>query len=275
MAGNPRENEVAGAVHDRIDAAWPILARRVRAVPDYAAMFAAAFEDVDAAPDVTIAHVAVALADFMGSEWRSTDARYDLWREGGAALSAAEARGHDLFMGPAGCASCHSGPLFTDHGFHALALPPFGPGRTRRFDPLPRDTGRMAETDDLDDAYRFRTPSLRNVALTAPYGHNGAYPTLSGIVRHHADPIAALAAWDPAWARLPDAPWLAATDFVIRDDAREMARVASRIDIAPVGLSDRDVADLVAFLGTLTGGASRHGRLGRPGAVPSGLTVDR
>ncbi|KIT16628.1 Cytochrome c551 peroxidase precursor [Jannaschia aquimarina] len=274
MAGNPRENEVAGAIHDRVDYAWPILAKRVRTIPDYGEMFVAAFDDVATPEDVTIVHIGIALADFMGSEWRSLDAPYDAWRAGQATLTAAQARGHDLFFGRAGCAECHSGPLFTDHEFHALALPPFGPGRTRRFDPLPRDTGRMAATDDLEDAYRFRTPSLRNVALTAPYGHNGAYPTLDGIVRHHADPAAALAKWSPAMARLPDAPWLAATDFVIRNDVREMARVAARVDITPVALSDADVADLVAFLNALTGGDSRDGRLGRPDAVPSGLPVD-
>ncbi|MEL7183215.1 MAG: cytochrome c peroxidase, partial [Pseudomonadota bacterium] len=197
MAGNPKENEVAGAIHDRVDNAWPILAKRVRTIPAYGDAFVAAFDDVATADQVDITHIAIALADFMGSEWRSLDAPYDAWRAGEGGLTAPQKRGHDLFFGRANCAGCHGGPLFTDHKFHALALPPFGPGRTRRFDPLPRDVGRMAETDDLADAYRFRTPSLRNVTLTAPYGHNGAYPTLGGIIRHHADPLAALDAWDP------------------------------------------------------------------------------
>ncbi|MEM9796841.1 MAG: cytochrome c peroxidase [Pseudomonadota bacterium] len=274
MAGNPRENEVAGAIHDRVDNAWPILAKRVRTIPAYGAMFVAAFDDVATSGDVRIEHIAIALADFMGSEWRSLDAPYDAWRAGEGVLTPAQQRGHDLFFGAAGCAACHSGPLFTDHEFHALALPPFGPGRTRRFDPLPRDTGRMAATDDLEDAYRFRTPSLRNVTLTAPYGHNGAYPTLAGIIRHHADPLGELAAWTPDLAKLPAAPWLEAVDFAIQSDRREMARVASRVDIAPVALTEADVADLVAFLGALEGGESRRGRLGRPDTVPSGLPVD-
>ncbi|MEM8849459.1 MAG: cytochrome c peroxidase [Pseudomonadota bacterium] len=274
MAGNPKENEVAGAIHDRIDAAWPILAKRVRTIPAYGEAFVAAFDDVADPTDVEITHIAIALADFMNAEWRSLDAPYDGWQAGTADLTEAQHRGRDLFFGEANCASCHSGPLFTDHDFHALALPPFGPGRTRRFDPLPRDTGRMAETDDLEDAYRFRTPSLRNVTLTAPYGHNGAYPTLEGIIRHHSDPLRSLATWTEDLADLPDAPWLEPIDFVIRSDAREMARVASRVDIDPVALSDPNIADLIAFLGALEGGASRHGRLGRPHAVPSGLPVD-
>ena len=64
-------------------------------------------------------------------------------------------------------------------------------------------------------------------------------------------------------------------DFVIRSDAREMARVSAKLDIRPVVLSDAEVADLVAFMGALEGGESRYGRLGVPDAVPSGLAVER
>ncbi|WP_371156816.1 cytochrome-c peroxidase [Jannaschia sp. 2305UL9-9] len=274
MAGNTGENEVIGAVQDRIDLGWPILAKRVRTIPAYGTALAEAF-DLRSPEDVEIGHIAIALADFMNSEWRSFDSPYDLWQAGQGTLTPAQDRGRALFFGRGNCASCHGGPLFTDHGFHALALPPFGPGRTRRFDPIPRDVGRMAETDDLEDAYRFRTPSLRNVTLTGPWGHNGAYPTLSGIIRHHADPVAALDSWTPDLARLPAADWLGSIDFVIQSDTREMARVRQAVDIRPVALSDGDVADLVAFLQALEGGESRYGRLGVPDAVPSGLEVER
>ena len=90
------------------------------------------------------------------------------WQAMSALTTPRQQEGAALFHGKAGCADCHSGPLLTDQKFHALAIPPFGPGRTRRFDPYTRDVGRMGETDALEDAYRFRTPSLRNVALTAP-----------------------------------------------------------------------------------------------------------
>jgi cytochrome c peroxidase len=276
MAGNPKENEVAGAAHDRIDYVWPILAKRVRVIPAYGRMFVDAFDDVARPEDVTIVHVANALADFMNSEWRSFDSPFDAWLAGDTgALSGTQRRGLGLFYGKAGCAACHSGPLLTDQGFHALALPQFGPGRTRRFDPYVRDVGRMAESDRLEDAYRFRTPSLRNVALTAPYGHNGAYPTLEGIVRHHLAPLESLDAWTPAMANLPPAPWLAATDFVVRADRLEAARHRRALDIPPRALSDAEVADLAAFLQALTGTASIEGRLGVPHAVPSGLPVER
>jgi cytochrome c peroxidase len=183
-------------------------------------------------------------------------------------------RGRALFYGKAGCNTCHSGPLMTDQQFHALALPAFGPGRTRGFDPMARDVGRMGKTDDLRDAYRFRTPSLRNVALTAPYGHNGAFPTLKGIVAHHLDPKGSLSRWTPENAALPVIDWLAETDFIIRADPREMARQSAVLDITPMALPAGDVADLVAFLGALTGQAALDRPQGKPDKVPSGLPVD-
>jgi len=129
-------------------------------------------------------------------------------------------------------------------------------------------------SDRLADAYRFRTPSLRNVALTAPYGHNGAYPTLRGIIRHHLDPRRAFDAWQPALAKLRPAPHLADRDFIALQDSRERARLRAAVDLATVVLSERDLSDLVAFMHSLTGGDSRFGRLGRPARVPSGLPVD-
>jgi len=276
MAGNPRENEVAGAVHDRIDAAWPILSKRVRGITKYRTRFVSAFDSLTTPDDIDITHIANALAAFMASEWESRDSPFDHHLAGETSAMSAQARaGMGLFYGEAGCARCHSGPLLSDQEFHALGLPAFGPGRTRRFDPMVRDVGRMDESDALADAYRFRTPMLRNVAMTAPYGHNGAYPTLEGIVRHHLDPIGARAGWRRAMAALPPVPGFEGVDFIVQDDTREMARQARALDIDPVPLSDAQVAALVAFLESLTGDTARTGRLGVPDAVPSGLPVPR
>ncbi len=274
MAGNPKENEIAGAVHDRIDAAWPILARRVRTIPEYGRMFVEVFETVEKAENVTIVEIGNAIGAFVMGEWQSYDSPYDAWLAGTAALPEDAERGRLLFFGSAGCSGCHSGPLFTDQSFHALGLPAFGPGRTRPFDPYARDVGRMGESDRLEDAYRFRTPSLRNVALTAPYGHNGAWPTLEGMIRQHLDPAAAQAAWSPELAKLPEAPWLTPIDFVIQQDRREMARQAAHIDVDLPALDDDQIADLVAFLHALTGETAKERPLGRPERVPSGLPVD-
>ncbi|SMX38207.1 Cytochrome c551 peroxidase precursor [Octadecabacter ascidiaceicola] len=273
MAGNPGENDIAGATHDRIDAAWPIVAARVRANETYVNLFLEAFDTVEEPLDISIVEVGNALAAFITTEWRSYDSPYDAWLTGTPLPESAE-RGRALFFGEARCASCHSGPLFTDQSFHALGLPAFGPGRTRTFDKMPRDVGRMGETDLLSDAYRFRTPSLRNVALTAPYGHNGAYPTLADMIRHHADPVSTRAAWTTDMAALPNAPRFRGVDFAIRQDTREMARQAAVLDIHPVALSDAEVADLEAFLNALTGATADDRPMGRPDSVPSGLPVD-
>lgn len=274
MAGNVGENDVTGAVHDRIDLAWEVLAKRVRTIPAYADLFVAGFDHIDDPLDITIVEIGNALGAFIASEWISIDSPYDAWVTAGVPLNAAAERGRRLFFGEAGCSGCHNGPRFTDQGFHALGLPNFGPGRTRRFDPIPRDVGRMGETDLLEDAYRFRTPSLRNVALTAPYGHNGAFPTLERMIRHHLDPEKSRAEWTLADARLPDAPWIAVVDGAILQDSREMARQAAAIEIDLPPRSDGEIADLVAFLNALTGATVSERPLGRPKAVPSGLPVD-
>jgi cytochrome c peroxidase len=272
MAGNPSENEVAGAVHDRIDAAWPIIAKRVRTIPAYGDAFIEAFQTVEASKDVTIVEITNALAAFMGTEWESFDSPFDAYLGGDlGALNEAEKQGLALFNGKANCASCHSGNLFSDQQFHALALPHFGPGRTRRFDPIPRDVGRMGKSDLQADAYRFRTPMLRNVALTAPYGHNGAYPTLEGIIRHH---IEATPIWSRDMLKLPAAPWIEQVDFALQDNPREMARLMRYRDTDPVELTKAEINQLVAFLNALTGTSIDHPPFGVPLSVPSGLTVD-
>ena len=276
MAGNPKENEVAGAVHDRIDYVWPILAKRVRTIPEYGVMFSDVFEDVNTADEVSISHIGEALAAFIALEFESRDSSFDAFLAGDKdALSTPQKEGMELFYGKANCASCHSGSLLTDQKFHALAIPPFGPGRTRRFDPYVRDVGRMGETDKLEDAYRFRTPSLRNVALTAPYGHNGAFPELEGIIRHHSNPSASLRNWQRDMANLPSVPWLQPFDFLVWDDRIEMKRYEEKIDIKPIPLSEEEIANLVAFMHALTGRSAKKLRFGIPNQVPSGFSVDK
>lgn len=275
MAGDPEENEIAGASNDRIDAVWPIVASRVRAIPAYVEMFKTAFDDVDGLPDITMVHIANAIADFINSEWRAFDSPFDRFIAGDTgALDALQKTGLELFFGAAGCSGCHSGKFFTDHGFHALALPQIGPGRTRQFDPYARDRGRINKSNRIEDAYRFRTPSLRNVTETGPYGHNGTYAALDGIIRHHLDPMRALKSWDRTQLVLPKDERFERSDFIIFEDLRETARLARHVDIQTIRLDDREVSALVAFLGALTDRNSLLGRLGKPQSVPSGLSVD-
>jgi len=275
MAGSNEENEVAGAANDRIDNAWPIIAKRVRTIPEYSALFIEAFDSVSTSSDINITHIANALAAFIETEFRSFDSLYDRWLAGDSnALSAQQQRGYSIFTSKANCHSCHNGKLFSTHQFKALGLPAFGPGRTRAYDPLPRDTGRMGETDRLEDAYRFRIPMLRNVALTAPYGHNGAYSTLQSMISHHVNPTQSRNDWKKEQANLSEAAWLQDVDFIVQEDSFEMKRQSSKIDVAITSLTTEEIDDLVAFLHALSGDKAKSGSFFIPGSVPSGLSID-
>ncbi len=123
-------------------------------------------------------------------------------------------------------------------------MPQIGPGLGGTGD----DLGRALVTGAASDAYAFRTPPLRNLGLTAPYMHDGCFTTLKQVVRHHLDPRASLAAYEPASAGIDPA---LGHDT---DPAREAARAAALDSVlaTPVVLSEDDLSDLLAFLGALT-----------------------
>ncbi|WP_373353342.1 cytochrome-c peroxidase [Pseudoroseicyclus sp. CXY001] len=275
MAGHYQESDVSRAVRQGIltgeGGAWDILARRVAAIPAYAEAFAAVYPGRIAAPeDITYQDISNAIAAFMAFEFRSDTAPFDDWLRGEAELPPEAALGAEIFYGRGTCGSCHSGPFLTDHSFHAMGDVQLGPGKGARFESHDRDEGRFEVTGRPEDLYAFRTPSLRNVALTAPYGHAGAYRTLEGFLAAHADPVTALEAYDRGEAILPE---LAVADWGIMESAESRAAIAAAVAVPPLALSEGDISALVAFLGTLTDPVAEAGRLGVPDAVPSGLPV--
>jgi cytochrome c peroxidase len=88
-----------------------------------------------------------------------------------------------------GCVQCHSGDFLTNERFHVVGFPQSGPGFTG--DGI--DDGRQRVSGDANDRMAFRTPSLLNVEVTAPYGHAGTYSSLSKVIRHYAIPDDAVA----------------------------------------------------------------------------------
>ncbi|MCG3134401.1 MAG: hypothetical protein HMLKMBBP_01707 [Planctomycetes bacterium] len=146
---------------------------RIAAIPEYAPLFESAFGD----RGPTLHRAARALAAFQRT-LLSADAPFDRWWRGDdEAMSASAKRGYDLFIDKAGCAQCHtirqSYALFTDGGFHVTGAG-FGDGIT--------DPGRGAVTKRPEDMHAFRTPPLRNVALTSPYMHDGSLGSLEDVV---------------------------------------------------------------------------------------------
>ena len=277
MAGHYQENDVAKAVRQgRLTGpggAWDIIARRVEAVPEYRALFEAVYPEISAGREIRFTDISNAVAVFMQFEWRSDQSPFDAHLRGEAPLEGPSARGLALFYGDAGCGGCHSGPLLTDHGFHAMGEPQIGPGKAARFESHQRDVGRMRVTGRAEDAYAFRTPTLRNVAETGPWGHAGAYAELGAFLRHHADPVAGIAGYRPAGV-VPELEG-GKPVWAVLEDAEEQAAIAAAVEVPGRTLGDAEVADLLAFLKSLSDPVALKGRLGVPETVPSGLPVDQ
>jgi cytochrome c peroxidase len=193
---------------------------RLRRDASYRADFAAVF----AQPRIDAAQLGQAIAAFERS-LSPRNSRFDRFLRGNArALDDAQLRGLHLFRTQAGCMNCHSGPALTDNGFHNLGLHFHGRAR--------QDLGRYEFTGDPADSGRFRTPSLRGVAATAPYMHNGMIPTLSGVLVFYNV--------GGARPRAPASPPADAAPFPAPDPL-----------LRPRGLSRQDLQDIEAFLQTL------------------------
>ncbi len=272
MAGQAGENPVAdAAAADNLTEVWRLLTARVMAIDEYWELIQQAYPGIDA-PDVTFVHIANAIGAFEATAFRADNSRYDRYLRGEYNPSPSEVKGYKIFKNKANCMSCHSGPLQTDHQFHALGIPQIGPGKG---DGLfgHDDYGRERVTGDSDDRYRFRTPTLRNVAITGPWGHDGAYDTLEGVIRHHLHPRYNLDNYDISQARLPPRDDLNEIDGIIHNDDISRAELKASIEIQPVNLTDEEIGYLLDFLNALTDPASLDMRSTVPYRVPSGLPV--
>lgn len=259
-------NALAGINDHDWPAMWHTLMARLLALPEYQALFAAAYPGVPM-QELSFAHAANALAAYQMDTFTFLDSPWDRYLQGDeAALSSEALAGAELFYGKAGCADCHRGPLLSDMQFYNLGVPQIGPGKAPH---EPYDYGRARETGDDADLFAFRTPPLRNVAITGPWMHNGAYLTLEAAVRHHLDPAAAVAAYDLSQL----SPLLLGEDS--GDTAVHTAPLSAPSLMAlRTELSDAEVAALLAFLEALTSPSATDLAHTIPDSVPSGLPVD-
>jgi cytochrome c peroxidase len=166
------EEQVLGPIQGDAELALSLaeLMRRLEADERYPGYFRTAFGRGRITPD----RVAQALASYVRT-LRSGDSPLDRFLDGDAdALSPGAREGFGLFVGKANCGTCHLAPLFTDHDFHNTGVS-WGSS----------DRGRYSVTGLAEDRGRFKTPSLRNVAMTAPYMHDGSIATLAEVVEHY------------------------------------------------------------------------------------------
>jgi cytochrome c peroxidase len=227
---------------------WGNITSRVLQRADYVNMLGLAYPQL-AKGQYTIAHVANAIAAFEAVKWRADNSAFDRFLKGDrAALTPKQKQGATYFLGKGQCASCHAGPLLTDHGHHAIGVPQFGPGNGDGIGGH-EDFGYGRTTGRDEDAFKFRTPSLRNVAVTAPYGHNGAYATLKEMVYHYTRPQ--VPRWNLGQVHL--APGYQAQPIAgAWDDAASRANIAARSEVKAIPLSAQEVDALVDFLYSLT-----------------------
>ena len=218
-----------------------------------------------AASEERASHAANAIAAYQIEAFSFPSSPWDAYLGGTlTAISDAAKVGALRFYGSAGCGNCHSGPLLTDHRFHSTGVPQLGPGRGAS---APFDHGRELVTGDPQDRFSFRTPSLRNVEVSAPYMHDGALVDFERTLVHYAAPTTSIEDFETK-GLLPE---LVAT--VQQDPAHidEIVATLSRdlvLEPSFVGLSN-----LREFLLTLTDpGVFSLGEI-RPDSVPSGLPV--
>ena len=162
-------DEMRGHAYPEEDAVATVVAR-LAAIPEYRSLFAGAFEG--AAP-VSAENLGKALAAFQRS-LIANNSPYDRYMRGEAgAMTPLQIRGMRHFQRE-GCINCHNGPMFSDYQLHVLGI---------------RDNRKLQASDagSVDEPYAFRTPSLRNLAYTAPYMHNGLFPTLEDVIEFYDD----------------------------------------------------------------------------------------
>ena len=181
---------------------------KLSAIPGYKPLFDAAYPG----EGISQQTVAKAIASFERTVV-STSAPFDRWRQGDSrAMSESAQRGFALFNGKANCSLCHQGFNFTDNGFHNIGV---------RSLTDTEDEGRFAHRKVKVNKGAFKTPTLRDIELTAPYMHNGYYKTLEEVVDHYDRGGDSKANLDP--------------------------------NIRSLGLSPSEKSDLVAFMKALTG----------------------
>ena len=234
------EEQAAGPLLNPLEMNNPdkaTVVEHVRAAP-YAGAFLQlygphALDDVD----VAFARIAEVIATYERSpELSPFSSKYDRFVAGTARLTPQEAHGLALFT--ASCASCHPPPLFTDFSYANLGIPHYDNG------PPGVDHGLATTVGDPAQDGKFRVPTLRNVARTAPYSHNGSFENLPYIV----DFLATRDVGSRSVETCSRAPG-AATRC-----AWPEPEVAATLDprVGHLELTREDIADLIAFLETLT-----------------------
>lgn len=262
LGGEP--NELAELADDDPSAIWTAIMTRLGAIPAYDPLFTAAYPGRTFA-ELTFADAANAIAAYESTAFSFPSAPWDGYLSGDvSAITDTAKLGALLFYGAAGCANCHRGSLLTDHELHSTGVPQLGLGTANA---APFDYGRENVTGESADRFRFRTPSLRNVEVSAPYMHDGAHVDFEDLLRHYGDVTNGIANYDSSklLAELIPTVQQGAPHIDEMNDTLSQELV---LEAQLAGLSN-----IREFLLTLTDPAVFDLPELRPSSVPSGLDV--
>lgn len=175
MLGKKGSNPIASAANEL--EAWSLVVERLMTYRHYQEKFAAIFPG----EKINIGHIGQALSEFQRHAFFFADTPYDRYLKGDAkAMNEIQKIGMDVFFNKGKCGECHNGAHLTNFEFHNVGIPQIGPGKENG-----DDLGRYQWNKDPKNLYAFRVPALRNVSMTAPYMHDGAFKTIPQIVEHY------------------------------------------------------------------------------------------
>ncbi len=239
---NPEEMLGQGSTLSKVEA-WEFIMNKIftgRLGASYQRFFREAYPGVE---KFNIGHLANALAELERHHFIANDTPWDRYLRGQKQfLSQRMKRGAVIFLGPKGtCTNCHTGEHFSSFGFQNIGVPQIGPGVLNG-----DDRGLMEFTGAETHKYRFRVSPLRNVALTAPYMHSGAFNTMWEVIEHYVHPMRSLHhfKWDPRHPRYRENLNLDTRSSTIQARTQTLAQnLPRRLD-----LSAEDKEDLYCFL---------------------------
>lgn len=227
------------------NASTPVQAR-------YRELFHAAYPEASA---YSIAQVGNALSAYISLAFQLSPAPWDRYVKGDiSALSEQQKQGAMIFFGKGRCAVCHAGNEFSDFKYHGLALPQLDVGKHGGY----LDYGRAKATAVAADRFQFRTPPLRNVMRTGPWGHNGLFNSVEEAINHHFNPVPLLYA---AQKNRPREAAVAGRLLVSRSPVLA--------EISPMSVSE--VTAVTSFLRSLESETVMSTKEALPASVPSGM----
>jgi cytochrome c peroxidase len=290
MRGTLGQNELADAPSKAV--VWALLMKRLVGTAsspttpvwdEYRALFQAAFPNKKVPEDLQYTDAAKALAAFIRQTFRATETPLDHYLRGETwALSLQEKRGAELFLGKARCAECHSGRHLSNFEYAVLAVPQIGPGNvmsawdeggtyTRGVSlNTTDDFGRYGVTHEPEDRFKFRVPPLRQVGITGPWMHNGAFVRLDTTLDHILDPQKSLQHYSGEGIERKE--FLKHLTKNKQLDADRLSQIDPRVQISS-RLSSSERQDLLTFLThSLTDPKALSGSAVQiPTRVPSGI----